>query len=94
MIILNLALPERTCYEPLASTHPGTQGCADLRRTLGGQGHASDRQPKIYGTVDAADVKIAIEFGWCDESRMRAYAGGTDGDWYRYLSASQCVTRS
>ena len=26
MIFLNLALPERTCYEPLASTHPDTQG--------------------------------------------------------------------
>ena len=30
MIILNLALPERTCYEPLASTHPDTQGAALL----------------------------------------------------------------
>ena len=30
MIILNLALPERTCYEPLASTHPDTQGIASL----------------------------------------------------------------
>jgi hypothetical protein len=29
MIILNLALPERTCYEPLASTHPDTQGIAE-----------------------------------------------------------------
>jgi hypothetical protein len=26
VIILNLALPERPCYEPLASTHPDTQG--------------------------------------------------------------------
>jgi hypothetical protein len=26
LIILNLALQERTCYEPLASTHPDTQG--------------------------------------------------------------------
>jgi hypothetical protein len=26
MIFLNLALPERTCYEPLASTHPDRQG--------------------------------------------------------------------
>ncbi|MDQ2836441.1 MAG: hypothetical protein M3Y89_03360, partial [Actinomycetota bacterium] len=29
LIILNLALRERTCYEPLASTHPDTQGLAD-----------------------------------------------------------------
>jgi hypothetical protein len=29
VIFLNLALPERTCYEPLASTHPDTQGHAD-----------------------------------------------------------------
>ena len=43
VIILNLALPERTCYEPLASTHPDTQGTAPQRgffataRTLSGQ---------------------------------------------------------
>ena len=30
MIILNLALPERTCYEPLASTHPDTPGSAEM----------------------------------------------------------------
>jgi hypothetical protein len=32
MIFLNLALPERTCYEPLASTHPDTQGSAELSK--------------------------------------------------------------
>jgi hypothetical protein len=30
-IILNLALQKRTCYEPLASTHPDMQGLAALR---------------------------------------------------------------
>jgi hypothetical protein len=29
MIILNLALPKRTCSEPLASTHPDRQGSRD-----------------------------------------------------------------
>jgi hypothetical protein len=30
----NLALRGRTCYEPLASTHPGTQGSADDAEAL------------------------------------------------------------
>jgi hypothetical protein len=34
MIFLNLALPERTCYEPLASTHPDTQGTTDRNKSL------------------------------------------------------------
>jgi hypothetical protein len=29
-IILTLALQKRTCYEPLASTHPDTQGSAKI----------------------------------------------------------------
>jgi hypothetical protein len=30
LIIQNLALSKRTCYEPLASTHPDRQGQAEL----------------------------------------------------------------
>ncbi len=47
MIFLNLALPARTCYEPLASTHPDTQGSAAPAR--GCTFIADERVPRGHG---------------------------------------------
>lgn len=82
MIFLNLALPERTCYEPLASTHPDTQGGPEsLTRdnvTSKGQMLWAANFRAVTGGIEEEDIEEWLGFATLPEYHFEELSGTAD----------------